>query len=468
MSDLCECSSLIETNMSKENNASRIDIDSLEYVGSPLSSAVSVAFLPIVIAAFVWTPFMWKVAFICAVGMILVVLGNQRTSRSAEDMPEVVEEFHMKHRWKMEHILFGMTLPSWLDLLYHRWRYIDWATYSHKVLIITVMACVSSVLSFIQHMRYGVAIRRTNINRRPVFILGHPRTGTTHLANLFSQDDQGFNFPTTLECTQPSTALILRNYKDYVSGSLPETRPMDKMKLGLDLPQEDELALQCMTGGRSAYMMLNLMNAEPEFRKYFTFEDAAPEERDLWLTSFAEFLRRVTFAARDRNPKSDRLVLKSPCHIARIELLNQLFPEAEYIYIHRNPYEVWKSAANMADKMYWYTYLAKPRNEDVTEFILNQHEMLFDAYLKTKELIPKERLHVISFEELTRDTIQTMKGIYEHFGWESWATAEKNMTSYIKSLGTFKQNDFVPVAEPMKSYLQTRWSRAFQEFGYSK
>jgi hypothetical protein len=40
-------------------------------------------------------------------------------------------------------------------------------------------------------------------------------------------------------------------------------------------------------------------------------------------------------------------LLKSPVHTARVELLLQLFPKAQFIYIHRDPYTVFKSAVHM-------------------------------------------------------------------------------------------------------------------------
>ena len=44
-----------------------------------------------------------------------------------------------------------------------------------------------------------------------------------------------------------------------------------------------------------------------------------------------------------------RLLLKSPVHTSRIKILLQLYPDAQFVFIHRDPYTVFKSAANMAD-----------------------------------------------------------------------------------------------------------------------
>ncbi len=55
-------------------------------------------------------------------------------------------------------------------------------------------------------------------------------------------------------------------------------------------------------------------------------------------------LRKLTV----RHGSEKRLVIKSPVHTARVALLLKLFPDAQFIYIHRNPYEVFQSCVNMA------------------------------------------------------------------------------------------------------------------------
>ena len=93
------------------------------------------------------------------------------------------------------------------------------------------------------------------------------------------------------------------------------------------------------------------------------------------------FLRKIQFAA---GGKHKRLLLKSPVHTARVKLLVNLgvemFPKATFIFVHRHPYEVFKSAVTMADRYYWQCYLQKPRVEDVQEFILYQGELLHRKY----------------------------------------------------------------------------------------
>jgi hypothetical protein len=47
------------------------------------------------------------------------------------------------------------------------------------------------------------------------------------------------------------------------------------------------------------------------------------------------------------------LLIKSPVHTARLALLLRLFPNAKFVYVHRDPLATFASAAHMADTYYW-------------------------------------------------------------------------------------------------------------------
>lgn len=108
-------------------------------------------------------------------------------------------------------------------------------------------------------------------------------------------------------------------------------------------PQEDELAVNVMSAGTSPYMPLCFMNDEPSFRTYFSFKDALPCKRRRWVGAFLHLMRKLSLRCGGK-----RLLLKSPCHTARVGLLLELFPDAQFVYIHRDPLTVYQSAVHMA------------------------------------------------------------------------------------------------------------------------
>ena len=393
-----------------------------------------------------------------------------------------IRSFTPKHFLSFQaNILSGVTLGCWLRIVWSSKFRIDWPRYGLRVLFLTNLACFNSMLALIEGVLYGRAIAAAEINPRPVFVLGHPRTGTTHLFNLLSLNEEAFNTCTTFHCGFPSCFLWFKRFKWALAGMVPKTRPMDNMALGLDTPQEDELATNVLSSGTSPYMPLIFMRHERDYRPFFTFDQASDAERSRWTDAFLYFLRKLTVngrrgggggggsgssgvgAAGDR-----RLLLKSPVHTARVKLLLQLFPDAQFIYIHRDPYTVFKSAANMADTTYWHSYLSVPTDEEITEFILSQFVALHREYVAARGAIPAGNLVELSFDELTADGPKAIERIYTELGWGELAGGPhaRRLHEYCAGQRTYKKNVHRPLPPDLMEVVRRRWAEHFVEFGY--
>ena len=70
------------------------------------------------------------------------------------------------------------------------------------------MSLVNSVFACIELALCGRAIRKTVVGSDPVVIVGHPRTGTTHLHYLLTLDEEAFYTCTTFDVGFPSSFLV--------------------------------------------------------------------------------------------------------------------------------------------------------------------------------------------------------------------------------------------------------------------
>ena len=198
------------------------------------------------------------------------------------------------------------------------------------------------------------------------------------------------------------------------------------MPLHFDLPQEDELATSLFTGAScSPYIALYFMRDESFYRKFQTMNSmihaSTPHcsstwsesdlttymrqadyvsDKDLasWVHCFQHLLMKLKcrdlLLQKRQGWKQDwdtkisprQLLLKSPCHTGRVQLLLKLFPKAKFIYIHRDPYEVFLSGAYMASTTYGHMFLQRPSDAMLQEYILKQGELLVNEYLRCKEM----------------------------------------------------------------------------------
>ena len=80
----------------------------------------------------------------------------------------------------------------------------------------------------------------------PLFILGHWRSGTTFVHNIFACDKH-FGYTTTYQTVFPHLMLWGQPFfKKNMAFLMPDKRPTDNMELKVDLPQEEEFALSNM------------------------------------------------------------------------------------------------------------------------------------------------------------------------------------------------------------------------------
>src|SRR5262249_6045277 len=232
----------------------------------------------------------------------------------------------------------GCDLFAWLRLLVRNRLAIHWSCW-YIALVVTFVSFFHTLLRFAQRAWFGDRPERTPIREAPMFIIGHWRTGTTLLHEFLILDPR-HTFPTTYECLEPNHFLLT---EQFLTRSLPflmpSRRPMDNMAAGWDRPQEDEFAL-CMMGQPSPYLTIAFPNRPPPCPEAMDLEGLPPRMLASWKRAFYRFLQALTY----KDPR--RLVLKSPTHSCRIKVLLELFPEARFVHIVRDPYVVFPSTVN--------------------------------------------------------------------------------------------------------------------------
>lgn len=418
----------------------------------------------------------------------------------------------------------GIMFVPFIKLLFEKRKSIDFHRYKHRIVALFFMGIFNSFLSMIESL-YILYLRcfketRDLIQRAeaddqpPVFILGHPRTGTTLLHSLLALDEERFAICDTFMVGFPHCFLWFEKAGKFLfKGILSPTRPMDNMKLHFDLPQEDELGTNLLSGCTvSPYISLMFMRDENEYRKYQCFldDEVRSEDKERWTKAFQCLigkikLRDVLKEGRDSNTRKRprRLVLKSPCHTGRVRFLLKLFPNSKFIFIHRNPYDVFLSGAHMASTTYGYTFLQQPRDSDLQEYILMQGEILHDEYLACRgnllngtvsalanilcEFIPylynsfnfsisvKQNSAEVTFHELTDNPEASIRRIYSTLKFDAFdpgsgSSYPKRLARECEELKGYKRNKFKKVVldGKMVETIKSRWKRQFQEFGYSE
>ena len=101
----------------------------------------------------------------------------------------------------------------------------------------------SFVLARLEDAVYGHKLAKMEIDPDPLFIVGHWRSGTTHLHNLLGRDPR-HTVPNVYQVIFPGSFLLTGKIgPKLLKNALPETRTYDNVRWGWDEAAEDEIAL---------------------------------------------------------------------------------------------------------------------------------------------------------------------------------------------------------------------------------
>lgn len=362
-------------------------------------------------------------------------------------------------------VICGLTFPQWIRYWSGNWYLLD-LKYIHRVIFITILSIFNSWLGLFETLWLlgkGREFREHSLDEQPIFILGHPRTGTTHLHNLLSLDEN-FCFVQTIDVAFPNSFVFLRAilpgmFLHLVEALLVEkTRPMDALPLDLSTPAEDEIATNVLSGGISPYAALSFMPRFKHYLRYLSFRGCSQKDIERWKESFLWFLKKVSFINHGKP-----LIIKSPPHTARIDLLCSIFPKARFVWIHRDPQDVFVSSCHMAQEYFTYCFLTDTTNEQVTDYTLEQHRLIYTSLFENREHIHCE----VSYRELELNPFETVEKIYKELG-IGHTLDSKKIQRYLDALSFsgFKKNDHKQIDENLQERVRNSTKHVAKELHY--
>lgn len=363
-----------------------------------------------------------------------------------------------KNREWAPRIWEGCNFPAWLKLLVNG-RFEVSPSHLYMVPIITAVSTGHTLIRFFEEMFFRHAVQRTRITEPPIFILGHWRSGTTLLHELLILDSR-HAFPTTYQCLEPNHFILTERILTRLLGwLLPSRRPMDNMAAGWDRPQEDEFAL-CMLGQYSPYRTIAFPNRGPIDQDYLDLNRLTFNQRRRWKRALMGFLQKVTY----KNPK--RLVLKSPTHTARIPVLLDMFPQARFVHITRNPYVIFPSTVNLWKSLYRKHGLQNPTFAGLEEHVFATFVRMYERFEEGRRLVPHGHFHELKYEDLVRDPMGELEKTYRVLGLGQFDDVRPRVQEYLDKTKGYETNKY-ELAPELKMEIGRRWGPIFQKFGYA-
>ncbi len=335
-------------------------------------------------------------------------------------------------------------------------------SFADRAAAIALVSPLTAPLRSLERALHQKRIQNTIIELDPVFVLGHWRSGTTLLEELLGRDPQ-FGHVTLFQTLAPASFLVGQHtLKPLLALRAPQTRPMDNVRIKMDYPQEEEFAIahQC---DASFYAGWYFPRAMPElFRKYALMEGQSAGERAVWQANYLDILKKATIHSGGK-----RLVLKNPVNTGRIRAVLELFPNAKFIHIVRNPYDVYESTMHLHRSVLALTSLQHIDEAQIRDNVLSFYGRMMRAYLDQKDAVPPENLTEIRFEDLERSSLPVLKEAYDALALPGWEQARPRMERYLESRRNFQKNEYRMSEDDMQT-VERHWRFALDAWGYAR
>ena len=357
------------------------------------------------------------------------------------------------------HTAWGIAIHHWLLLLWKNKFRISLRSVP-KVFLITVNAILNAPVQCFEYYRFRAAINKTEI-KRPVFIIGHYRSGTTFLHYLLSKDPD-FSWCSTVEGMTPYTFLTLgRISRAVLESAMPAKRPQDNVEAGATMPLEEEFAMGNISRASFVHGYYFPQSIRQSFEENVLFTSSHPDIVNHWRRSFLFFVKKLVY-----NKGGKSIILKSPANTARIKELMNLFPDARFIHVYRNPYDVYSSTVNLYEKILPVLGLHQVENEPVNEFVLYGYEALYKKFLAEKSLIPSKQLIEFSYEYFVNAPMEALQQVYRQLELGSFENVRALFAAEAKAAQHYEKNTYTAIPEDVKEVIKARWKFAFEAFGY--
>jgi hypothetical protein len=295
--------------------------------------------------------------------------------------------------------------------------------------------------------------------KQPVFIFANPRSGTTYLHQLMTNDNR-YVYMTLAHAIFPSVSFAklyrLIGYIDNKTGN-PVKWLMKKIEavffggwknihpLAFNKAEEDEAIYTLVLMSPAVFLVFPFLHLANES---WLLDNESEKIRVYTMNYYENSIKRFMYA----NGRDKIYLAKNVMSSGRINSLLARFPDAKVIYVARNPYEALPSFISMFGIM--YSSFSRHIKNDSAE--MRAWALLGIAFYKhlnaTRKNIPENNLSDIRYDELVAEPAAVIERIY--------STLQLNISPEMKA-------KLAGIEQRNKSY-RSKHQYSLEQYGLTK
>ena len=259
---------------------------------------------------------------------------------------------------------------------------------------------------------------------RPIFVTGLPRSGTSFLHNLLAEDAANAA-PRCWQAIYPATSTdaddeagAIRRVERQLRGFrvlAPELRSVHP--ISATAPQE----CSEITAHVFASLRFDTTHRVPSYCAWLDETGHVDAYR---------FHRRFLQHLGGDRMEGRRWVLKCPDHIFAMEAIRTVYPDARFIFVHRDPLRVLASVARLTEVLR-QPFTRRLDRAEIGRQVADRWAYGASRLVAVKDALPSDAAIYIRYRDLVGDPVGTVKEIYRRFALPFEESFAQRISAYI-------------------------------------
>jgi hypothetical protein len=262
---------------------------------------------------------------------------------------------------------------------------------------------------------------------RPIFIVGLPRSGTTHLENLIAADRRLRYLPVYLGSEATPTPGEQPGADGKDPRWLRSSAHWERMRANPIMEALHEHSPDHACGENELQM--------PDFSTYqWEWMGEVPRWRDYYLshdqTRHYAYGRTMLKAIAFQFPNDRRWILKGNQHSEQLPALLANYPDAYIVQTHRDPLAILQSVLTMRG-LAVLANQKKPNIEAHVAYWVDRIERMLRAYIRDYRKVPDSRRVDLLFQDIIADDIGSAQKVLETAGLPTTPESRRDLQDYM-------------------------------------
>ncbi len=179
--------------------------------------------------------------------------------------------------------------------------------------------------------------------------------------------------------------------------------------------------------------------------------------------SYEFIVRKISYAHGGRK----RILFKNPASTTRMLLLKKIFPDAKFVHIVRNPYDVFPSMQKLWARLQEGWGWEDSSRVDYESITLDIYEGVMRRFLEDRSKVPSGDIVEVRYDDLDQRPEETIAAIYDGIDPEGKEAAVERTRAHLAGKKPYQKNKH-RLEDAQLDAIEERCGFAIDEWGFKR